>query len=142
MGGTPVADSRGGAERLARLSVWLGRRVRSDGPTSFALAALLFAAALAGGMWFPWALLLALFTAIAGMAVLGVRSPAATAVEWRPSVHLRAAALTGHVLVVAVVGAFVIELAQGNIESTPWAQLLIVAAICYIGGLVWYSRHR
>lgn len=142
MGSTPVADPRGGGERLTRFSAWLERRVRTDGPTSFALAALLFAAALAGGMWLPWALLVAILAAVVGLALLGVRVPSETAAEWRPSVHVRAAALTGHVLVVAVVGASVIELAQGNIESTPWAQLLIIAAVCYISGLLWYSRRR
>jgi hypothetical protein len=130
-----------------RRRVWPVLRERG-GPVLL-LATLVFAAALAGRAPVWIAAPIGLATAAGGMAFVIAAgrdrggAGGAEAAEAAPA-HLHAAALCGHVLLIVLVVAVVINAAQGWITSFPWFQLLLVGAGAYVLGLLWYRRrsHR
>jgi hypothetical protein len=132
----------------------LPRLLRGGGLSAFALAAVAFAAGLAGGRPIWTSALIALVVVTVGMGVVAIsQSPGAASDEpggvstarqggRLGAVHIRAAAFAAHVLMAVIVGAFVVDQARGVIDQGPWLQLGGVALVAYLAGMLWFSRRR
>ncbi|NGO66866.1 DUF2178 domain-containing protein [Streptomyces boncukensis] len=59
--------------------------------------------------------------------------------ERRQIISLRAAALTGHVLILVVLTGFAIELTRGN-SAHPWDLLAAVGGVTYLLATVFFTR--
>lgn len=144
----PTGDRVGdGTRPWAELVILLAR---NGGLAPLALAVVLFAAGLAGGIPIWLSMLLGALVGCFGLMVLammGGRQAEHTLSRGEregpmESAHLRASALMGQVLAAVIVGAFSLEMARANLAASPWTELGALAAITYLGGMIWFARRR
>ena len=109
---------------------------------SVALGLLIGGAAWAGGQPGLGLFAVALLTAVGLVFVLGRRSESIRMMageradeRWR-LINLRATAFTGNVLILAVIGAFLWEIAHGR-SGQPFAPLGAIAGISYLVAVIW-----
>ncbi len=114
---------------------------------SFILAAVVFAVALMGHATLLLAAALAgIMVAFAALLLIARRVEAVHLLaqpaedERSVSVHVKAAAVMGNLLVVIIVVAFFVELARGNFYPTPWVALGAVSGASYLAALFWFTR--
>jgi hypothetical protein len=109
-------------------------------PFSLALGALMFAAFTIGGNAGQGAFSFGVMAAIAALFWFGRRSETLSGLggpgrdERWAAIDLRASAFAGVVLISAVLGAWMWEIANGN-DGSPFGQLGAVAGIAYIVGV-------
>jgi hypothetical protein len=123
-------------------------RGRWIGSIGFAVCGLVVAAAetIGGGSVGQVVFTLALFGAIALILAFGGRSESIRAFrgdltdERLRAVQLNAVALAGQLLVIAVVVAFLVELARGN-SGAPYDWLAAIGGFTYLGAYLYGLRH-